>query len=241
MSHGIALPTHSNSYLGAISMNIYKRTNYRKIYEQHYGPIPKDKGGRTYEIHHIDGNKKNNDPANLQCVSIQEHYDIHYAQQDWGACFKLAQRMKLSAKEKSKLAKLAAEKQISEGKHNFLKREDGTSLASDMVKQGKHHLLGDGEFQRTVQQERLKKGTHNLQKRQDGTSHASDRVAAGTHNFQNKEFAKNRTQKQIASGKHPSQIKKTCNYCGRSISVNVFGKHHGENCKHAVIIKTLAN
>jgi hypothetical protein len=33
---------------------------YRKIYEQNYGHIPKDSAGRTYEIHHIDGNHKNN-------------------------------------------------------------------------------------------------------------------------------------------------------------------------------------
>lgn len=50
---------------------------YRKIYESHYGPIPIDETGRTYEIHHIDGNSENNDISNLKCVSIQEHYNIH--------------------------------------------------------------------------------------------------------------------------------------------------------------------
>lgn len=62
-------------------MTIYSSTNYRKIYEQHYGPIPKDSDGRTYEIHHIDGDHSNNDPSNLKCVSIQEHYDIHHSQE----------------------------------------------------------------------------------------------------------------------------------------------------------------
>ena len=47
-------------------MNIYSETNYRKIYEQHYGPIPKDTDGRSYEIHHIDGNHNNNDINNLR-------------------------------------------------------------------------------------------------------------------------------------------------------------------------------
>jgi len=35
-------------------------TKYRKIYEQHNGPIPKG-----MDIHHIDGNHANNDPNNL--------------------------------------------------------------------------------------------------------------------------------------------------------------------------------
>jgi len=34
-------------------MRIYSHKFYRKIYEQHYGPIPVDSDGRTYEIHHI--------------------------------------------------------------------------------------------------------------------------------------------------------------------------------------------
>ena len=61
-------------------------TNYRKIYENHYGPIPKEENGRSYEIHHLDGNHHNNDPKNLKAVRIQEHYDIHYSQGDWSAC-----------------------------------------------------------------------------------------------------------------------------------------------------------
>ena len=53
-------------------MNIYKnRTSakvYRKIYEENFGPIPKEPNGRSYEIHHIDGNHSNNDPSNLIAV-----------------------------------------------------------------------------------------------------------------------------------------------------------------------------
>ena len=32
---------------------------HRKIYQEKFGPIPKDEKGRSYEIHHIDGNHKN--------------------------------------------------------------------------------------------------------------------------------------------------------------------------------------
>jgi hypothetical protein len=73
--------------------------NYRKIYEEHYGPIPTDSSNRTYDIHHIDGNRQNNDPSNLIALSVQAHYDIHYAQGDYGACLKIKRDMKLSKEE----------------------------------------------------------------------------------------------------------------------------------------------
>ena len=80
-------------------MNIY--TNHRKVYKDHYGKIPKDSNGRSYDIHHIDGDHTNNDPANLKAVTIQEHYDIHYVQGDYSACFKMAWRMSMTPAELS--------------------------------------------------------------------------------------------------------------------------------------------
>jgi hypothetical protein len=46
--------------------------NYRKIYENHYGKIPKG-----YHIHHIDGNPFNNHISNLECISAEDHAKIH--------------------------------------------------------------------------------------------------------------------------------------------------------------------
>lgn len=71
------------------------KTNYRKIWEKHYGKIPKDNDGRPYEIHHKDGNRNNNDINNLICISIKEHYNIHYKQGDYGACVMIGKRMNL--------------------------------------------------------------------------------------------------------------------------------------------------
>ena len=88
-------------------MSIYSTTGHRKIYETFVGPIPKDEHGRSYEIHHIDGNHNNNDLSNLLCVSIKEHYDIHKLQGDFKACLIMSQRMKVSPEEKSYLAKLS--------------------------------------------------------------------------------------------------------------------------------------
>ena len=48
---------------------------YRKIWEQHHGPIPKGK-----HIHHIDGDKTNNDISNLICISREMHREIHLLQ-----------------------------------------------------------------------------------------------------------------------------------------------------------------
>ena len=73
--------------------------DYRKIWKEVNGQIPIDEFGRTYEIHHIDGNRKNNDISNLQCVSIEEHYKIHIDQKDYGSAFIIAQRMNLSLEE----------------------------------------------------------------------------------------------------------------------------------------------
>ena len=72
------------------------KKNYRKLWTNVYGEIPKDEFGRSFEIHHIDGNHTNDAIDNLMCISIKEHYDIHYAQGDYGACVLIAKRMNLS-------------------------------------------------------------------------------------------------------------------------------------------------
>lgn len=77
---------------------------HRQIWIDANGYIPTDAFGRTYEIHHIDGNNKNNAIENLKCVSIQEHYNIHYEQGDYEACLRIARRMKMSPEEIHALA-----------------------------------------------------------------------------------------------------------------------------------------
>jgi hypothetical protein len=83
-------------------------TKYRKIYEAHNGSIPKDHTGRRYHIHHIDGDRNNNQIRNLVALSIQDHYQIHLTQGDWAACIKLAGQMSWSHEEISKLCQTAA-------------------------------------------------------------------------------------------------------------------------------------
>ena len=64
-----------------------------KIYEEHYGPLPKDSEGRKYEVHHKDGNRDNNTHENLEALSIEQHFVLHYNQKDWLACLGLAKRL----------------------------------------------------------------------------------------------------------------------------------------------------
>jgi hypothetical protein len=94
-----------------------QRTNiHRKIYKQHYGEIPVDSDGRTYDIHHIDGDDSNNDISNLIAVSIKEHYVIHEAQSDWGACIAIEMRMGRDPDLISDLNR----KKVEEGTHHLL-------------------------------------------------------------------------------------------------------------------------
>ena len=185
-----------------------RKSDYRKIYEAHHGPIPKDADGRSLEIHHIDNNHKNNTVSNLKPVTIQEHYDIHKAQGDWGACFLIAQRMELSPEELSELASktvtITNQKRIEAGTHNFQDKEAAR--------------------QRNIK--RVNNGTHNLTKRADGTSQSSDRVKAGKHHF-----VKNNPAKALSqAGTLPSQIKLSCVFCQRKSSLNNFNKLH-KDCR----------
>ena len=222
--------------------------NYRKIYENHIGIIPREANGRTYEIHHIDGNHSNNSPSNLIAVTLQEHYDIHYSQNDYDACrlMKL-QRMDYTPEEISKLASEGAaqrvkdgthhwlngkiqsqaqQKMVEHGVHNFQTKKDGTNIQTKRVKNGTHHFLG-GDIQRKSNVARVNNKTHNFMIRSDGASLSSDRVNAGTHNFLNGKT----TKEQLINGTHCSQIKKTCEYCDKVVDSANYSRWHGINCK----------
>jgi hypothetical protein len=71
----------------------------RRIWAQHNGPIPVDENGISFDIHHRDGDWRNNSPDNLQALSVADHYRVHFAQGDWGAAWYIAQRIKLSAED----------------------------------------------------------------------------------------------------------------------------------------------
>jgi hypothetical protein len=54
------------------------------------------------------------------CVSIEEHYDIHRKQEDWGAAFLIARRMKVKPEDIAEIARKGTLQRIANGTHNFL-------------------------------------------------------------------------------------------------------------------------
>lgn len=116
--------------------------HYRRIWEKINGPTPIDEQGRKYEIHHLDGNRNNNDLSNLACISIKEHYEIHYKQGDYGAAFRIAQRMGIDPKIKSQLASMANKQRIDKGEHPFLDKQVRKKAANKVAKRVKKGIQG---------------------------------------------------------------------------------------------------
>jgi hypothetical protein len=160
-------------------MSIYKNRTpsriYRKIYEDTFGTIPKDSHGRSYEIHHIDGDPTNNDPKNLIALSIQEHYDIHFQQGEYKACAIIAGKMGYTPEEISKLNSLAAKKRVENGTHPWLGENNPSARA---CKDGTSHLL-DPEWQKERAKKQVENGTHNFL----GGKVQQTRIQNGTHHF----------------------------------------------------------
>jgi hypothetical protein len=189
-------------------MSIYRsRIDYRRIYEQTIGEIPVDEDGRTYEIHHVDGNRENNSQKNLIAVSIKEHYDIHESQGDWAACIRILSRMNKTPDEISKLASelsgKASRERVMAGTHNWLDGKIQRETQQRLVKSGEHHFLGS-----TMNEKRLDDGSHHFL----GNS--------------NPAFT------QLQKGIHQSQYKWVCQHCGKEGRGKVcFNRWHGDNCK----------
>jgi len=164
--------------------------DYRKIWEKINGPIPLDECGRRYEIHHIDGNRNNNDLSNLQCVSIEEHFKIHYDQGDWAAAFRIAQRMTIDPEIKSKLMSKSNKKRLEEGSHPFLQEEFKKlqqRAMTSMINDNKHPFQNPEVIKKAIKvkqekynheelSEQTRKGWENWKKNNPG----ADRTTKGS-------------------------------------------------------------
>lgn len=200
---------------------------YRKIWESVHGPIPKDESGRSYEIHHIDGNHNNNSLDNLKLVTIEEHYAIHFRQKDYGACWAIASRMNIpievSKKLQSMLSKQLAKKRIEEGTHNF-SSELSKATQARRIKEGTHNFQGK---QGSLNAIKRNKNLVELEKHpwagELGKIHnkkvAADRLSKGTHNFQGD------------SNPNKNMPKVMCPHCGKEGGRNQMKRYHFDNCK----------
>ena len=203
-------------------------STYRNIYKQHYGSIPKEENGRSYEIHHIDGNHNNNDISNLQCVTIQEHYNLHYAQGDWGACLLMSNRMNISPEEKSKLASKQVQHQLATSNHPF---QGKNNHCHKRVEDGTH-LFQNKEWQSKQGKKAAARSTNYFKYPEKQKQWAQERVTNGTHHFLGGEVSRAAALRRLADGTHPSQGYWKCIHCGKE------GKHkamhtryHGDKCK----------
>lgn len=223
-----------------------KRNNNkcRKVWTDHKGPVPKDNDGRSYEVHHIDGDPSNNKISNLVCVSIEEHYHIHHSQGDWGACALILKRMGRSVQEISELTSRHNKKMVEDGTHPFLKRSDGTSIGSEVarreVKNGTHNFIGSpyakkmyedgthpflgGSIQTESNHRRIQDGSHNLLGKNNPTH---GRIKNGTYHLLGPAANIN----LLKNGTHASQLKISCLFCKKELDKANFGRSHGDKCK----------
>jgi len=203
---------------------------YRKIWEQNYGKIPVDEFGRSYEIHHIDGNNTNNDLNNLKCVTIQEHYDIHLEQGDYGACALIAKRMKLTPEELSKIASELSKKNWQKEEYRVFQ----SNLLKTRWRENKEYAEKIVGILLESTKERIKNGTHafvNPENRKNNRkvldAKMKELVAQGKHNFQSKEFALLSSNR----AKERNVVKYTCPHCQKDGVGPVMKRHHFDNCK----------
>ena len=204
-------------------MCIYCGTNrYRKIYQQHYGVIPKN-----YDIHHIDGNHSNHTPENLQSVSLAEHYDIHYQNSDWKACLIMSVRLKITPEEKSALASKSNAERVSNNTHHFQNGDIQRKTNRRRLENGTHLFL-NSELQRAKSIKRVKDGTHNFLGGELQRKSNNKRVEDGTHHL----LGGKQQLKQLADGKHSSQVVWECHHCKKSGNGSTnYKRWHGDNCK----------
>jgi len=236
-------------------MCIYCGTHkYRKIYEHHHGAIPRDEQGRSYHIHHIDGNHKNNDPNNLKAVSLEEHYNIHKSQGDWGACVLLAQKFSMSQEHLSQASRESALQRLSNGTHHFINPEwRKIYIQSDLYHerrsagakkaQGKRTAEGrnpfsGGEIQRKTQRRRVQAQEHHWQSGEIQRAAQNKLIAQGKHHFQSGQHPGVIAQtKRLENGTHhlqvnnPNTVQVECPHCKKIGGQVNMKRYHFDNCK----------
>ena len=225
-------------------------SNYRKIWEEINGTIPLDEFGRRMEIHHLDGDRTNNELSNLTLLTINEHYKIHYDNGDWAACQSIINRMAVSPEEKSKTCSELANKRFADGTHHFL---DPEFIKLDSKRKSiRNQGSGNPMFGRKVSDEttrkrseahakRVEQGIHYLQSDKHKSrmrERAITELSNGTHIFQqeeNRKKVKDTHQKMLSNNEHPfnksnridpNKTKIYCKVCDKETTLPAFNRFH---------------
>jgi hypothetical protein len=227
---------HYDKYLtGVRSLYVSDRKSsntHIRIYEDNFGPRPVDDKGRSYHIHHIDGDHSNNDPSNLLAVSPEQHYQIHIDQGDWAAALYLSQYLDMTGDEIKELARTAAHKRVSDGTHNFLGEQNpakkksragthhwsGPSANAKRITNGTHNFLGE----RNPNHRRVEEGTHNFL----GPELNRRRIEEGTHNFLGE---RNPNRRRVEDGTHNFLGERNPNHKRVKEGTHHFGKEFTKN------------
>lgn len=223
---------------------------YRKIWEKANGKIPVDEKGRSYEIHHIDGNRNNNSLENLQCLSIEEHYKIHLEKGDYAAANLIAERSnkpviegftgnrkgaKLTEEHKQALIKSRLGHRASE---ETRKKISNSLKGRKSKKPGKKRNPHSEETKRKMSEKRRGKVPSEEVKQK---MRESKKKSTYRHSKEvlEKIKLKNRGQKRsqetklkISNAKKgKTQQKVVCPFCKKEGGISIMKRHHFVNCK----------
>lgn len=107
------------------------------------------------------------------------------------------------------------------GKHNSITNNPSTINAAN----GTHHWQNgkSPNYQGKLNDKLISEGRHNFL----GPETNQKRIDNGTHNF----LGADSNKKRLAMGTHPSQQKKTCIFCDKTVSIGMYKRWHGKNCK----------
>ena len=193
---------------------------YRRIYEQHNGTIPDGYHIHHicdgYHIHHIDGNHSNNHLDNLQCVSPKEHYDIHYAQGDYTACWLMVRtgHLDLSREERSELTK------------KQMQSPEMKKIVSETMKKKNEVLWANNEF-REMQSRICTERFTELWSDPEYKERVSNKISASWDEDRKQKQAKEMSLKV----KEYNNKEMTCPHCGKvGKGIGIMNRWHFDKC-----------
>ena len=111
---------------------------HRRVWHEHYGDIPVDSNGVSFEIHHINGKHNDNRIENLQCISIHDHYLIHLEQGDAFAVENIVRRME----ENELIAEGKYERLSLKGKNHPMYGRTHTEESRKKISKNHHDVSG---------------------------------------------------------------------------------------------------
>lgn len=190
-----------------------------KEWKKHFGEIPKDKDkdGRSYEVHHLDGDISNNSIDNLICISIDEHYELHKNQGDYNAAVLIAFRMKIKPEDIADTARKGTMKRILAGTHNFQDPNFPRSL---------YHNIGFVVALDTRTNVLVRASKEEFDQHDYYVGANTGRKQKTVHGNRGHNKGKNWTQKQ----KRENTVE--CPYCHKSGDASGMMRWHFENCKY---------